>query len=75
MLHSLDPRYQYCPRVGKCVGVCQTESQCRQDHSCTKLACPLEQAFGWTAFDTRMRFFATNFDLWPVGAGEQSDSP
>jgi len=75
MLHSTDPRYQYCPRVGKSVRVCRSEAECRREFGCTKPNCPLEAAFGLEAFDARMRAFATAFDLWPLGGGKQPDFP
>jgi hypothetical protein len=75
MLHSSDPRYQYCTRVGKSVRVCRSEGECRREYGCTKPNCPLETAFGLKAFDERMRAFATDFDLWPLGRGNQPDVP
>ncbi len=75
MLHSTDPRYQYCARVGKSVRVCRAEADCRREFGCTKPNCPLETAFGLEAFDARMRAFATTFDLWPLGEGKQPDFP
>jgi hypothetical protein len=35
----------------------------------------LEKAFGMTAFDLRMRAFASNFDLWPLFGVEMPDFP
>ena len=75
MLHSSDPRYQYCARVGKSVCVCRSEVKCRREYDCTEPNCPLETAFGLEAFDERMRAFATTFDLWPLGSGNQPDFP
>lgn len=75
MLHSSDPRYQYCTRVGKSVRVCRSEADCRREYGCIKPNCPLEKAFGLEAFDERMRAFATIFDLWPLGGGKQPDFP
>ena len=75
MLHSTDPRYQYCTRVGKSVRVCRPEAECRREHGCTKPNCPLETAFGLEAFDARMRAFATTFDLWPLGGANPPDFP
>ena len=37
MLHSSDPRYQYCARVGKSVCVCRSEVECRREYGCIKL--------------------------------------
>jgi hypothetical protein len=71
MLHSSDPRYQYCARVGKSVCVCRSEVECRREHGCINLNCPLVTAFGLQAFDERMRAFATTFDLWPLGGSSQ----
>lgn len=75
MLHRMDPRDQYCTRVGKNVRVCRSEAECRHEYGCTRPDCPLGKAFGLKAFDERMRVFATAFDLWPLGAGDQPDSP
>lgn len=75
MLNPIDPRYEYCTRVGKTVRVCRSEVECRREYGCTKLNCPLEKSFGLEAFDRRMRAFATTFDLWPVKAGAQSEIP
>ena len=75
MLHSTDPRYQYCTRVGQSVRVARSEADCRREHGCTKPNCPLETAFGLEAFDKRMRAFATTFDLWPLGEAEPPDFP
>lgn len=66
MPHPFDPRYQYCERVGKNVCVCRSEADCRREFGCTKPNCPLEAAFGLKAFDSRMRAFASAFDLWPL---------
>lgn len=75
MLHASDPRYLYCPRVGCRVRVCRSEEECRREFGCTKPHCPLEGTFGLEAFDTRMKAFATAFDLWPVGSESQRDYP
>ena len=75
MSNLSDPRYLYCSRVGRSVGVCRSEGQCRAAYGCTKPNCPLEHAFGLKAFDQRMKAFATVFDLWPVGARQQPDFP
>jgi hypothetical protein len=75
MLHASDPRYQYCSRVGKFVRVCRSETECRGEFGCTKPNCPLEHAFGFEAFDARMKEYATLFDLWPVRATDQPDFP
>lgn len=75
MLHSSDPRYLYCTRVGKTVCVCRSEEACRREYGCTKPNCPLETAFGLEAFDRRMKEFATTFDLWPLCARKQADFP
>ena len=75
MLHSSDPRYQYCAHVGKSVCVCRSEVECRREHGCIKPNCPLGTTFGLQAFDERMRAFATTFDLWPLGGGDQPDFP
>lgn len=75
MPHPFDPRYQYCERVGKNVCVCRSEADCRREFGCTKPNCPLETAFGLEAFDSRMRAFATAFDLWPLTDGERQEFP
>ena len=75
MPYLCDPRYQYCTRVGKNVGVCWSEADCRHDSGCTEPNCPLETAFGLEAFVARMRAFATTFDLWPLAEGNRPDFP
>ena len=75
MLYQNDPRYLYCSRVGRSVGVCRSEAECRAEFGCTKPNCPLERHFGLEAFDRRMREFATVFDLWPVRGTLFMDSP
>jgi hypothetical protein len=72
MLNSSDPRYQYCARVGKSVCL---KVECRLEHGCIKPNRPLGTTFGLQAFDERMRAFATTFDLWPLGGGDQPDFP
>lgn len=66
MPHASDPRFQFCCRVGQHVRVCREEDDCRREFGCTKPNCPLQDAFGLEAFDSRMRAFATEFDLWPL---------
>lgn len=75
MLHAMDPRYRYCPRVGKSVRICRCEAECRSEFGCTQPNCPLEKAFGLAAFDQRMREFATMFDLWPIANANPPDFP
>lgn len=70
-----DPRYQYCPRVGDAVRVCRSEAECRCENGCTKPNCPLEGAFGFEAFDQRMKAYATTLDLWPFSDGKPRDFP
>ena len=75
MGYPFDPRYQHCTRVGKTVRVCRSEDACRREYGCTKPNCPLEKAFGITAFDLRMRAYASIFDLWPLSDVEVPEFP
>lgn len=75
MFYASDPRYQYCPRVGRSVRVCRSEAECRQEFGCTEPTCPLETAFDLVAFDKRMKEYATVFDLWPLGQRDVKDFP
>ncbi len=75
MSHHNDPRYLYCTRVARNVGVCRSEAECRAEFGCTKPNCPLEKHFGFQAFDQRMQAFATIFDLWPVRGTPFEDFP
>lgn len=70
-----DPRYQHCSRIGATVGICRSEGDCRGEHGCVEPNCPLEKVFGVTAFDERMRAFATVFDLWPLHPCVELDYP
>lgn len=74
MPNPFDPRYQFCMQIEKSVCVCRSENECRREHGCTNSNCPLEDAFGLEAFDSRMRAFATAFDLWPLKEGMPSRS-
>jgi hypothetical protein len=55
--------------------VCRGEADCRREFGCSEPTCPLREAFGLRAFDTRMKAFSTALDLWPVDGGEQQDFP
>ncbi len=69
-----DPRFEFCPHVGKRVGVCRSEGECRREFGCTEQGCPLEASFGLKAFDVRMRGYATELDLWPVDGAPTPDT-
>jgi hypothetical protein len=75
MFYVSDPRYQYCARVGRSIRICRSEAECRHEFGCTEPDCPLASAFGLEEFDKRMKAYATEFDLWPLGRDGQKDYP
>jgi hypothetical protein len=47
--------HAYCPTQSRHVSLDQTEGQCRDRHSCSDAACPLEKEFDRPAFPARWR--------------------
>ena len=61
---SLNPAYCRCSRQNINVSLEQTEGECREQHNCEDVACPLESQFGQNNYRRALHF------LMPGLAGE-----
>ncbi len=60
MTLSPDKSHAHCPRQDRYVSLEQTEGQCRDRHSCSDEACPLEAEFGRKRFARSIELMAAS---------------
>ena len=51
--------HAYCPTQSRHVSLDQTEGQCRDRHSCSDAACPLEKEFDRPRFSRALEMMAS----------------